>query len=149
MRHFPLTADYPAILPLGMALAAVQRDWHRLDEASNAVTRSPQEMTTAGLLEDQEAALQDLIAALPAATLQDAAVQMGVACSIIGRLDASDWSAKDMHAKLDAMHADLWRIVLSVFPLIIAAAGLDPKAMCWEDYASLRASMFFGKEAGA
>lgn len=64
MRHFPLTADYPAILPLGMALAAVQRDWHRLDEASNAVTRSPQEMTTAGLLEDQEAALQDLIAAL-------------------------------------------------------------------------------------
>lgn len=129
-----ILAPLPSIYDLGCARAAISAEFARLDDAGE------QHETTLELLGKQEAALDELIATRPAMTLADAAVQVGVACTLVNVLAASDW--RDAPERLQELHDNMERMLLSALPFVAAASGLDVAAMCWQEHLTLRAAYF-------
>ncbi len=135
----------PSVIELGRALAATNLEYLRLEKPS------PDREVKAALaaLSRQEEALSDLITTQPAVTLQDAAVQIGVAVVIASILESSDWSAPAQQIHLDRYHKALDRIAISVLPVIAKAAGMDLDALGWGSTRLLHANRFPGAECVA
>ncbi len=138
------TSNLPSIIDLGRALAANDIKYDRLDNLMDK--RTTAEDRVMGLLLTRRHVLWDFIASLPALSLADAAVQIGVACQIAITLENSDWSGPDRQLRLGETAGGLARICLSVLPLIAEAAGLDLAEMDWTDLHHLRASRFYCSE---
>ena len=134
----------PQIIDLGFALAAAEIEGRRL-RASGARRRSS-DSAAIGVTTGRAEALRALITTLPADTVADAAVQIGVACNLATTLARSDWTAPAERERISEMHEALYRITVSVLPVLAAAAGLDLAEMGWEDVDVLRADVFYGEE---
>jgi len=134
----------PPIIDLGRALATNDIEYDRLDALVGR--RTVAEDSAMSLLLTRRDALWQLIATMPAMTLADAAVQIGVACHFAGALECSDWSKPDRLERLGDLTEALEHICLSVLPLVAEAAGLDLVEMDWTDLDHLRAKRFYGSE---
>ena len=136
----------PPIIDLGRALASTDIEYDRLDHLMGR--RTVAEERAMDLLFTRRESLWQFISTMPAMTLADAAVQIGVACHFAGTVECSDWSSPDKLKHLGELADALERICLSVLPLVAAAAGLDLAEMDWADLDRLRASRFYSSECG-
>jgi len=144
------TANYlPPIIDLGRALANNDIEHTRLDKWTCGRSNTPIEDEAMKLLEVRREALWQLIASLPALTLADAAVQLGVATQYAMGLEASDWSNPDVGSRFYEMARGLERLCLSALPLVAQAAGLDLAEMDWSELDQIRARRFYGSESTA
>jgi len=120
----PQPAPLPSILDFGRTRAALLREADQIAERLDAAARHPRGIALEQALElayDRDDALIDLIATLPATTIGDAAAQLCVAWREISYIDSFDLPKAD----LEAHHAKLRRMILSVLPVVAEAAGLD------------------------
>ncbi len=141
------SADHlPPIIDLGRALASNDIEHCRLDKWTCGRSNTPIEHAAMRLLETRREALWQLIASLPAMTMADAAVQLGVACQYAMGLEGSDWSSPDTRSRFYEMAGGLERICLSVLPLVAETAGLDLAEMDWTDLDQVRVRRFYGSE---
>jgi len=140
MRPEPL----PPVIELGRALGALEAEYWRLDEASvsSSTGRLSERMTLVDLRQD---ALRLLISTMPAVTLADAAVQLGVAHHWSSTVSDSDWSSEAGRRELERRHEIVCRLMTSALPIVAKAAGLDMTAMGWEDVLRDRAPMVAGE----
>lgn len=136
----------PPILDLGRALASNDIEYCQLDRLTATRSNTPIEDRTMSLLLTRREALWQLIATMPAMTLADAAVQLGVACQFAMGLAGSDWSSPEQRGHFAELAGGLERICLSVLPIVAEAAGLDLVEMDWVDLDRLRANWFYGTE---
>ena len=136
----------PPILDLGRALASNDIEYCQLDRLTAARSNTPIEDRTMSLLLTRREALWQLIATVPAMTLADAAVQLGVACQFAMGLAGSDWSSPETQRRFAELTGGLERICLSVLPIVAEAARLDLVEMDWASLDQLRASRFYGTE---
>ncbi len=139
----------PSILDLGHQLAGIGKEIIRQSDllAVHQADRkaSKQAANAVALLEERESSLHHVVCTIPAVTLADAAVQVSVAVLL-----AEDIAANELTADAVTRAAEkLERVLLSVLPVIAAAAGLNTSAMDWDQFAGLRADRFGGMEAGA
>ena len=139
----------PSIIDLGRALATNDIEHARLDELTCRRSNTPIEDAAMRLLETRREALWQLIASLPAMTLADAAVQLGVATQYAMGLEGSDWSSADVRGRFYQLAGGLELMCLSMLPLVAEAAGLDLAEMDWTGLDHLRASRFYGSERTA
>ena len=141
----------PSILDLGKQLAAVEIAHEAFDSGNmrlslkvgdaEAARRSKQRGEAAWeVLEPRAEALRELIATMPALTIQDAAVQIALICTASGRLSASIHSRESSTAMADQIE----RMALGLLPLVARAAGLDLEAMNWASNEYLRVHRFDG-----
>ncbi len=137
----------PPIIDLGRALASNDIEYNQLDHLMGR--RTVAEDQAMNLLLTRRESLWHLISTMPAMTLADAAVQIGVACHFAGTVECSDWSSPDRLERLEELAGALERICLSVLPLVAEAAGLDLAQLDWSDLDRLRASRFYGWERTA
>jgi hypothetical protein len=79
-------------------------------------------------MDDQDTALRNLIATMPAATLADAAAQLYVAMGMVDRLE--DFEPSEASVAPEA--TKLRRIIRSVLPVVAEAAGLKMDALAGE-----------------
>ena len=152
--HVPITPPEPAgaasdfrlppIVDLGFALAEAEVEHRRLRASPGR--RRASDAATLEVIGSRTEALRALITTLPADTVADAAVQIGVACSLASGLEGADWSDAAERDRLLEMHDAFYRITVSVLPVLAAAAGLDLAEMCWEDVDVARASIFYGED---
>ncbi len=144
------TANFlPPIIDLGRALASNDIAHCQLDQLTCRRSNTPTEDAAMDLLLKRRDALWQLIASLPAVTLADAAVQLGVACHFAMSLEASDWSSADVRGRFYQLAGGLELMCLSMLPLVAEAAGLDLAEIDWTGLDHLRASRFYGSERTA
>ena len=141
----------PSILDLGKHLAAVEVAHEAFDNVNMGLSlkagdkagevRSRQRHEAAWtILEDRAEALREMISSMPALTIQDAAVQIGVICTASSRLSASVHTANEATAIADRIE----RMALGMLPIVAKVAGLDMEAMDWADGDALRVWRFDG-----
>ena len=143
----PAAAVLPPVVELGRRLAAISAEIVRQDDvALQARDDGPRHRAARAAmnsLEGQRMALQALIATIPARTLADTAVQIAVAFEVANDLECNIHSAK----QVESLATGLVTLILSVLPVIAAAAKLDPVDMGWEaEVGYLYASRFAGLE---
>ncbi len=144
------TANHlPPIIDLGRALASNDIAHCQLDQLTCRRWNTPTEDAAMDLLLTRREALWQLIASLPAMTLADAAVQIGVACHFAMSLEGSDWSSSDVRSRFYQLAGGLELMCLNVLPLVAEAAGLDLAEMDWAGLERLRATRFYGSEYAA
>ena len=131
----------PAVAELGRLLAQARAALSRFDNASLAsddVTTKIIAGRGLDLMQDRAIALEALIATLPAKTLADAAVQLGVAYSVAETIEGI---CEDDY-KLRLAERQLQRILVGALPVVAAAAGLDLDEMNLRHIIDLRAGRF-------
>ena len=144
----PITEPLPPVIELGRSLAVLEADYLLLDETTAARSPTQPEEQRMNLLYRQQDTLRELISTIPAATMADAAAQIGVACVLTSQLEASDWRQPEHQDRRRRLMEAVHRITLSALPVVAKAAGLDMNTMGWSDVQRLRAT-WFGLEDGA
>ncbi|MGI4944850.1 MAG: hypothetical protein ACRYHQ_30555 [Janthinobacterium lividum] len=143
----PAAALLPPVIDLGWRLAALSAEINRQDDvALQARDDGPRHRAARHAvesLEDQREALQTLIATMPARTLGDTAVQIAIAFELANDLECNVHSADEV----EGLATRLATLLLSVLPVIAAAAELNPGDMGWEaEVGYLYAGRFAGLE---
>ena len=122
---------FPTLVEVGRQLAVTEADHHALDrrmvENKANAKAVPNLDRTMALLSAREAALRNLIITLPAKTLGDAAVQVGVAKDLINDL-VSNESTPEEAAGIGRC---LMSVAVSVLPVLVAASKLDVGMVNW------------------
>jgi hypothetical protein len=133
----------PSVADLGRHLAAVDLVYTRHEEETHKDPGDQiRQREALDLLYDRGEALRDLIATMPARTIQDAAVLVGIAWSLAANLDACEFT-KD---KTVQIAKKLERIAMTVLPVIAGAAAMDVATMDWTDALELAPHRFHGVE---
>ena len=83
-------------------------------------------------------ALRDVVSTLPARDLADCAMQVNVAGHMIMRLTCNDLEKPELDELADAIE----RIMVSVLPVMAAAAGLDLAEFALDEVANLHEGRF-------
>lgn len=140
----------PAVIDLGRRIAALSAEIERQDDvavqARDDGPRCRAARNAIGFLNDQRVALQALVATMPARSLADAAVQVAEAFNLANDLECNVHSA----AEVERLAMNLTKLVLSVLPVVAAAADLDPAVLGWEmEVGPLYAARFAGLEGAA
>ncbi len=141
----------PSILELGKQLAAVEAAHDAFDSIAmrralrvdddDAERRMERRGKAAWEILDVRAeALRELISSMPAQSIQDAAVQVGLICTAGGRLAASVHTQEQKEALADGIE----RMALGILPILAQVAGLDIEAMGWAGNEYLRIFRFDG-----
>ncbi len=95
-------------------------------------------MTADRLLFCRMDALRELISTLPAVTLSDCVVQINVAGHLIMKVTCNDLEKPELDELSDAVE----RIMISVLPVLAAAAGLDQVEFGLDEVANLHEGRF-------
>ena len=136
----------PSVLAIGTHLADAGHAYSAWDEVALVEPDEPQRRLgavatyardTAGL---RKQALRELLATMPAASIEDAAVLVAEAAEIAGFLSGANSTPVATVEAADAIE----RMLLSALPFIARAAGLDMERMNWSAGESLRQHRFAG-----
>ncbi|MGI4941843.1 MAG: hypothetical protein ACRYHQ_14995 [Janthinobacterium lividum] len=143
----PAAAPLPPVIELGWRLAALSAEITRQDGAAlQARDDGPRHRAARRAiesLEGQRMALNALVATMPARTLADTAVQIAVAFDLANDLECNVHPADEV----ERLAIGLATLLLSVLPVIAAAAELNPGDMGWEaEVGYLYAGRFAGLE---
>ena len=141
----------PSITELGRMLAAVTRREAAIDllpvgrgEPANEEERRARlrdeltNKTADSLLFRRLNALRDLISTLPAKDLADCVVQINVAGHMIMKITCNDLDKSELEELADAIE----RIMVSVLPVMAAAAGLGLVEYALDEVANLHEARF-------
>ncbi|MGI4799982.1 MAG: hypothetical protein ACRYG8_39300, partial [Janthinobacterium lividum] len=140
----------PTIADLGRRIAALRAEYQRQDslhtEAAGNRAARMNASSAMSILDGQAEVLRELVTMMPALSLADAAVQINEAHSRAEILETCTHTPE----QVEEIAGMVVRLLLSVLPIITAAADLDAVEMGW-DHAmrSLRASRFSGLEGAA
>lgn len=145
------SAELPSITELGRILGTTARREAAIDligsgqplpaneEERRARASQQIRLNTADrLLFDQLDALRSLVGTMPAKTLSDCVVQINVAAHWIMRMTCNDLDPAEMNARCE----NLERIMVSVLPVLAAAAGLDLVQFAFDEVADLHEARF-------
>lgn len=83
-------------------------------------------------------ALRELVSTLPAQTLTDCVVQINVASHMVMKITGNDLDKTELDQLSDAVE----RIMVSVLPVLAAAAGLDLVQFAFDEVADLHEARF-------
>ena len=147
----PPEAALPSITELGRMLAMIARREAAIDLMPNGKgepadeeerrARRHEELrrkTADMLLFRQLDALRDVIGTLPAKDLADCVVQINVAGHLIMKITCNDLEKPELDELADAID----RIMVSVLPVMAAAAGLDLVEYALDEVANLHEARF-------
>lgn len=145
------TADLPSITELGRTLGAITRREAGIDlvtcgrpaprdeaERLDRVQADRRRGTVDKLLYRQMEALREIIGTLPAQSLSDCAVQVGVASHIVSKLANNRIDSDEVNELADTVE----RILVSVMPVLAAAAGLDQIEFALNEVSDLHEARF-------
>lgn len=137
----------PPVIDLGRRIAALEREHERQDQIVLEARKNSVEEDAArnamAILNPQAEALRELIATVPGRTMADAAVQVAQAFLLAEDLRCNETPPGKVERHAEA----LCRLLLSVLPIAVTAAGLDAVEMGWqEDLGALRSARFAGLE---
>lgn len=147
----PSPAVLPSITQLGLILGGIAQREAAIDlmplgrgepvGEDDRCARAVEQLrrnTADRLLFDQLGALRSLIGTMPAMTLSDCVVQINVASHWLFRLTCNDLEPPEVRDVCD----NLERIMISVLPVIAAAAGLDLVEFALDEVAILHEARF-------
>jgi hypothetical protein len=141
-----LVTFLPSIHDLGRRIAALYVVHDRCDEdgvQADGFSAEHRAQDGMDIAHAQIIAAREMICAMPAVTLADAAVQIAAAVVVADQIDGA---ARCEHTLIQ-LEKKLDRLLLSALPLIAEAAGLGMDEMGWSDLAKLRAHRFEALEA--
>jgi len=145
------SAELPSITQLGRVLGTTARREAAIDligsgqpppaDEEERRARASQQIrlnTADRLLFDRLNALRSLVGTMPAKTLSDCVVQINVAAHWIMRMTCNDLDPSEISEHCD----NLERIIVSVLPVLAAAAGLDLVEFALDEVTDLHEARF-------